>query len=125
VVGALMDLPEYVRYDFLATVIGLALASVAFYYLYLQTAVKVSENILNGLFILSMPFIVYGLGEMYTNYRVETEVFFLESIIKRKKSIDEMKQAKLLHEGESGALHYFLQEELTAHIDKRNKEREK
>lgn len=118
-----VSLPKYIRYDFLMTLIGLVLFAFSIYYAYINYIQKL-ENITGLSFILSIGLLSYGLGQMYNNYSLESELFSLESFVRRKDAIKELKKRKVIDAMDEDVLTYFLIREVKELIDKKREKHE-
>ncbi len=116
----LAEVPKYVRYDFLITFLGiLSLGSVW----YFTNVTKVSVTATNLLLILGVPLVIWGLGEMYNNYREERDLIQLQTILDKKKMFGEMVQQKILNQEKKDFLVNLLKEEIEDIVEKKKEER--
>ncbi|GEM_PF-6670744 len=72
------EIPKYVRYDFLITFLGLFLIGSGWYFIYVDPID--SQDSTNFLFIIGLPLIIWGFGEMYNNYRESRDLRQLQII---------------------------------------------
>ena len=99
-----LGLPKYVRYDFLVTLIGIVFIVFAFYY----KNIKPLKIDITLAYIIGIPLVIYGTGQMYNNYKMELELISLQSIEKRRELINQMRKVKLVTKKQKSSFHVFL-----------------
>jgi uncharacterized membrane protein YbhN (UPF0104 family) len=109
------EIPKYIKYDFLITIIGLLLLSSFWYY---SIIIKIEDSSLGFLFIAGLIFTAIGLLEMFYNYKEEREIIRLENIFKNKKLINLMSKERLIEVEEKEKLISRLKEKIKDIVDK-------
>jgi|SRR3989344_2783636 len=91
--NGLGEIPKYVRYDFLITLIGLiSLGS----WWYFSIIIQISSPSINILFISGLFLVIWGFSEMYSNYEEEKSLWQLKIILDKKEIIDKLEKNKII-----------------------------
>ena len=107
--NGLGDIPRYIRYDFLITFLGFLFLGTWWYFKFTK---NMGGSGVDVLFIISIPFIFWGLGEMYNNYRDERDLLQIKTIIEKKKIFDEMENEKIISTDKKKFLIEILKKEM-------------
>jgi|SRR3989338_677741 len=104
----MVDIPRYIRYDFLITFLGLLCTGSAWYY---QSVAKVDINSTAVLWLIGIPFLLWGFTEMYNNYADEQDLKQLKLILEKKKTFEDLIKDKIVDKDlESGFMKYLKNE---------------
>ncbi|MEK6942984.1 MAG: hypothetical protein AABX00_02900 [Nanoarchaeota archaeon] len=116
-----LGLPKLVRYDFFITLIGIGLFVFAFYYTNINPPDKPLN--LDLAYAVGFPLIVYGMGQMYNNYKLDMELLTLQSIKQKKEIINKLvnQRVKIITKEQHDSLNKFLKGEVSELIDKKIK----
>ena len=120
-----LGLPKYVRYDFLITLLGIGLVVFAYYFRFIHQQLQLQEDHYAFLIVIGVGIFFYGISQMYYNYKIESDIFILESFVKRKEAINRMKRLKIIDQEKSDSLNFFIKDELNDFIDKKKKDEPK
>lgn len=119
-----LGLPKFVRYDFFVTLIGVGFIVFAFYYTNINPpAIKLDLDLA---YIIGFPLIIYGMGQMYNNYKSDMELLTLQSIKQKKEIIKNLgsKRVRIITIEQKKSLNKFLKEEISELIDKKIKKQD-
>lgn len=116
-----LGLPKFVRYDFFVTLIGVGLIVFAYYYTNINPPNPKLD--LDIVYIIGFPLIIYGMGQMYNNYKLDMEILTLQSIKLKKEIINNLgsKRVGIITKGQKSSLNKFLKNEVSELIDKKTK----
>lgn len=115
--NGLGEIPKYVRYDFLITLIGLiSLGS----WWYFSIIIQISSPPINILFISGLFLVIWGFGEMYSNYEEEKSLWQLKMILDKKEIIDKLEKNKIVDKNKKESIIKLLIEETNEIIGKKN-----
>lgn len=117
--GAL-ELPKYVRYDFLITLLGIFCIGTWWYF---SNVIKVESEFLGLFFVIGIWFLIWGLGDMYSNYREERDLSQLRSILEKKEIFDELTKHKILNKSQNSFLVGSLKQDIKDIIEKKKEDK--
>lgn len=113
------DIPKYIKYDFLSSIIGLVLMSSSLYY---TVIIKITDNSLGIIFIIGLIFAVFGLGEMAEKYSNEKDIEQIKNILEKKEGFDSLKKAKIITKEQQKFLINSIKEEVKDFIKKKKED---
>ena len=116
------DVPKYIRYDFLITFLGLLCIGSAWYY---QMVIRVDVNSTTILWLIGIPFLLWGFTEMYRNYADEQDLKQLNLILDKKKTFDKILKNKIISKEVGKEFTDYLKEEFNNVFEKSKKRKKK
>lgn len=125
--NGLFNPPKYVRYDFLITFIGLLCLGGAWYYASIKNiCIGLTQTCpVLYLYVLGVPLTLWGMGEMYNNYKEERELRKLEIIFKKKELFDNLLKNEIINKTHHKDKINSLKKELKDFFDERTEKKEK
>lgn len=112
----LFEIPKYVRYDFLISLIGVFCLGAGWYFTFV---IKIDSQYTGILFVIGTYFLIWGWGEMYSNYRDERDLNQLKILLEKKTLFDELMKQKILDKTQTNFLISILKKDVKEIIEKR------
>ncbi len=120
--GNIFEVPKYVRYDFLITVLGILSISVWWYFTFVR---EIKSEILGLLPVSGIWFLIWGFGEMYSNYREERDLSQLRGIVEKKALFNQLIKYKIVDKDQTKFFMDLLKEDIKDIIEKKKENKEK
>lgn len=89
------EIPKYIRYDFLMTLLGLICVGVAWYF---STVGKIESTSINifVLYLMGFPIAIWGFGEMYNSYKDERDLRRLQVMLEKRMLFIELRDKEII-----------------------------
>ena len=102
------EIPKYIKYDFLMTLLGLLCIGSAWYY---TAVIKLPTESTSILWIIGGVFVLFGFIEMQNNYQDEQDLKQLNLILDKKEAFDKiLNQGIISQKKEKNFINYLKKE---------------
>jgi hypothetical protein len=117
-----LSIPRQIRYDFLILLIGLGFLTIPYYFIYIHPfdIFPYHKLFLQSCFAIGSCLFLYGLHLIHKNYVLSIEMVFLESFVRKKQTINQLRESGIITTSEESLLHMTLRNQITRFL-KENK----